>query len=142
MSIASLDATGSGRWRMMTLMSSAMSHRSTPRTRTAARILRDTRKRAGLTQRALAERAGVSQETIARIETSATQPRFDTLARLLDACGYELEVMPRLGMGVDQTLIASMLDLTSTERLAHGEEAARGMAWLRSAERRGAARTR
>lgn len=117
----------------MTTMSSNVRQLPTARTRAAARILRDARKRAGLTQRGLAQRAGVPQETIARIETSATQPRFDTLARLLDACGFELEVLPRLGVGVDMTLIDRMLAQGPGERLATGAEAARGMEWLRSA---------
>lgn len=121
----------------MTYMSSANGS-APPRRRSAAaaRILRDARVRAGLTQRALSTRAGVPQETIARIERSVTQPRIDTLALLLDACGFELEAMPRLGVGVDTSLIASMLDLTPAERLAKGEAAARDMAWLRSARRR------
>lgn len=123
---------------MMTSMSSDFPIRPLPRRRhgAAARILRDARGRAGLTQRALSARAGVPQETIARIERSVTQPRVDTLALLLDACGLELEAMPRVGIGVDTSLIGSMLDLTPAERLAKGEAAARNTAWLRSARRR------
>lgn len=105
-------------------------------------MLRGARRRAGLTQRGLAAASGVPQETIARIERSTVQPRFDTLAVLLDACGFELEVMPRLGVGVDQSLLATMLELTPAERLAKGEEAAHGMEWLRSASRRTTLRTR
>lgn len=124
---------------MMTLMSSPDATKPPlRRTRAAARILKGARHRAGLSQRGLSAASGVPQETIARIETSAAQPRFDTLALLLDACGFELEVLPRLGEGVDQGLIAATLEQTSGERLATGEEAARGMEWLRSATRRDA----
>ena len=107
------------------------------RTGAAARILRYARRRARLTQRVLASASGIPQETIARIESGTTQPRFDTLDRLLEAAGFELEVMPRLGVGVDRTLIASTLKLNPTERLEQGQRAARdmealGAAWARS----------
>jgi len=118
---------------MMTTMPSATTGRPARRTGAAARILRNARRRARLTQRALASASGMPQETIARIESGTTQPRFDTLARLLDACGFELEVMPRLGLGVDRSLIRWMLGLSAAERLEHGERAARDMETLQSA---------
>ena len=117
----------------MTFMSSAGREDAPLRSLAAARILRYARRKAGLTQRQLAEAAGIPQETIARIESSATQPRFDTLARLLDACGYELEVGPRLGQGVDRSLIDWMLAMSPAERLEHGHRAARGLTELHDA---------
>lgn len=121
---------------MMTSMSSAQPGPPARRTGAAARILRDARLRAGLTQRALAAASGIPQESIARIERSTVQPRFDTLALLLDACGFELEVMSRLGIGVDTTMIDSALDMTPAERLARGQQAAAGVRWLQTAVRR------
>ncbi len=53
----------------------------------ARTLLRAARKRAGLTQRELARRTGMPQTTIARIETGQTDPRVDTLNRLLAGCG-------------------------------------------------------
>jgi transcriptional regulator with XRE-family HTH domain len=70
-----------------------------------------------LTQRALAERTGIPQETIARIEAGRSDPRVETLDRLLEATGMGLEVMPRLGVGVDRTQINELLDLSMAERL-------------------------
>ena len=84
----------------------------------AGRMLRDGRRHAGLTQRELAGKAGIPQETIARIERGRADPRVKTLDRLLEACGYGLETMPRLGIGVDRTQIRSLLELTPSERLA------------------------
>ena len=78
----------------------------------AGRMVRDARSRAHLTQRQLAAKAGIPQETIARIERGRVDPRVTTLDRLLEACGYGLEVMPRLGIGVDRTQIAGSLELT------------------------------
>lgn len=53
-------------------------------------LLREARRRAGLSQRELAERAGTSQSVVARIELGRTSPSADTLRRLLDAAGFEL----------------------------------------------------
>ncbi len=78
----------------------------------------------------------MSQETIARIESGTTQPRFDTLGHLLGVCGFELEPTRRLGEGVDRTLIQAALRRTPSERLATGRQVAEGMEWLKSGVRR------
>jgi transcriptional regulator with XRE-family HTH domain len=74
------------------------------------------RRRAGLSQRALAEQVGVPQSVIARIERSGVVPRVDTLDRLLAGCGEALESRPRLGQGLDRTAIRQLLRLTPAER--------------------------
>jgi transcriptional regulator with XRE-family HTH domain len=84
----------------------------------AARLLRYARKRAGLSQRALAAKAGVPQPYIARIESSAADPTVTSLSRLLRACETTLEAMPGSGAGVDRTLLRAMLDRHPAERLA------------------------
>lgn len=53
-------------------------------------LVRTARRRAGLSQRALARRAGTAQSVVARIEAGATDPSSATLARLLAAAGVEL----------------------------------------------------
>ncbi len=83
----------------------------------AGRMLRDARARAHLTQRELAAKSGIPQETIARIERGRADPRVNTLDRLLEACEFGLEVMPRLGIGIDRTQIQELLKLTPSERL-------------------------
>ena len=50
-------------------------------------LVRTVRRVAGLSQRELAERSGVSARTIARIEDAAVDPRWATLARLIEAGG-------------------------------------------------------
>lgn len=82
----------------------------------AGRMVRYARRRAGLTQRALAARAGIPQETIARIERGRVDPRVGTLDRLLGACEYGLESMPRLGIGIDRSQIDALLRLTPAQR--------------------------
>ena len=84
----------------------------------AGRMVREARRRANLTQRQLSAKAGIPQETIARIERGRVDPRIGTIDRLLEACGYGLESMPRLGIGVDRTQIRELLKLTPSERLA------------------------
>lgn len=58
----------------------------------AAAELRRARRAAGLTQRALATRAGTSQATLSAYESGRKQPSVATLSRLLGACGARLEV--------------------------------------------------
>jgi transcriptional regulator with XRE-family HTH domain len=53
----------------------------------AAALLKRARERSGLTQRALAKRAGTSQSVVARIELGDTNPTVATLNRLLAAAG-------------------------------------------------------
>ncbi len=96
-------------------------------------MLRWARRRAGMTQRQLAERAGVPQSTIGRIESGATDPRLSTLRQLLRACGFDLEVEPLLGIGVDRTQFRELLRLTSDQRIAQVECAALDIAALRRA---------
>src|SRR5680860_571553 len=56
-------------------------------------LVREARRRVGLTQRELAERAGTTQSAIARIETGRSTPTFDTVLRLLRLCGLDLDIM-------------------------------------------------
>ena len=101
----------------------------------AARALRYARRKAGLTQRGLAEKTGLPQSTIGRIEAGLVDPRVGTLSRLLRACGFDLEVEPRLGVGVDRSLFQSSLPLSPAERIAHNVEFARFTRQLRAAAR-------
>lgn len=55
-----------------------------------ARLVREARERAGLSQRQLARRAGTSQSVVARIELG-NDPNWSTFARLLRAAGFDLD---------------------------------------------------
>ncbi len=83
----------------------------------AAQTLRDARRRAGLSQRALARLANTQQPAVARIESRAVVPRVDTLDRLLAACGLALATVPRPGAGIDRTQIRDLLTLSPGDRL-------------------------
>lgn len=58
----------------------------------AALSLRRARTAAGLTQGALAARAGTSQATVSAYESGRKQPSIETLDRLLRAMGQQLTV--------------------------------------------------
>lgn len=89
--------------------------------------LKEARRRAGLSQRALAKQAGVPQPTVARIESGAVVPRVDTLSKLLASCGWELTGGPRAGTGVDRSSIREMLALTPTQRLKRAAREGRNL---------------
>jgi transcriptional regulator with XRE-family HTH domain len=106
----------------------------------AAAVLRRSRRRAKLSQRELAARAGVPQSTIARIEAGLSDPHLRLFDRLLSACGQELEALPRLGVGVDRSRLRANLELTPAARLAKLSRTARNLAgWPGIAQRQAAA---
>lgn len=94
------------------------------------------RLRAGLTQQELARRAGISQPSLARIESGRVVPRLDTAARVLRECGMRLEPMPLGGQGVDRSTIRRMLALSPRQRLALAAKEARNLDALRPKRRR------
>ena len=97
----------------------------------AATVVRAARHAAGLSQRALAVRAGVPQSTVARIESRALDPRAGTVARLVRAAGFELVTQPRPGAGVDRSQIQERLRLTPRQRIDEVVAAARNVDRLR-----------
>src|SRR6202171_560705 len=86
--------------------------------RLAGNLLRVARARAGMSQRELAEAAGVQQSTIARIESGARQPSLPVLARILAAVGLEPRVTLE-GYGAHgDVLDATAARLNDTQRTA------------------------
>lgn len=55
-------------------------------------LVREARKRAALTQRELADRAGTTQSAIARLESGRTSPTLEQVQRLMRLAGFELLV--------------------------------------------------
>jgi transcriptional regulator with XRE-family HTH domain len=66
---------------------------------TAAATLRTARRRAGLTLRQLAARAGTSHSTLAAYEAGRKVPSVETFERVLRAAGFAaaLELTPAIG---------------------------------------------
>lgn len=85
---------------------------------TAGQLLREARRRHGLTQTQLAARARTSQAAISRIERGLVSPSVSTLAELLDLMGEELTLDARpIDYGIDKTLIQENLKRTPEERI-------------------------
>jgi transcriptional regulator with XRE-family HTH domain len=84
--------------------------------RLAGNLLRLARMRSGLSQRQLAEAAGVPQSTVARIETYRHQPTLPLLARLFAAAGLELRTRLEDYDDHDDVLDAQWAKMTAAER--------------------------
>jgi transcriptional regulator with XRE-family HTH domain len=59
-----------------------------------ARLIRTIRVRAGLSQAELARRAGIPRSVLNAYEHRRRQPGADALARIVEAAGYRLGVVP------------------------------------------------
>jgi transcriptional regulator with XRE-family HTH domain len=80
-------------------------------------LIREARRRAGLTQAELAARAGTAQPAITRWESGRTAVSLDDVVRLVRLCGLDLElaVVPRDVSDLAQA--ARLADLTGQQRL-------------------------
>jgi transcriptional regulator with XRE-family HTH domain len=58
----------------------------------ADRTIRAIRRRSGLTLRELARRAGTSHATLHTYEQGGKEPRVDTVARIAEAAGFDVEL--------------------------------------------------
>jgi transcriptional regulator with XRE-family HTH domain len=84
-------------------------------------LLREARRRHGLTQAQLAARARTSQAAISRIERDLVSPSVATLASLLDLMSEELVLATReVDWGHDETLLEANLRKTANERFRDG----------------------
>jgi transcriptional regulator with XRE-family HTH domain len=84
----------------------------------ASGLIRESRRQAGFTQAELGARLGRSQAAIAALERRNSNPRVETLERVLRATGHRLELSAHEHRSsVDETLIASNLRASPAERL-------------------------
>jgi len=94
-------------------------------TMSIASIVREARRRAGLTQAALAEKAGVPKSTVGRIESGARTPSVELVERLVEAAGFEVTVsLSEPDPGTD-SMFERTLRRTPAQRLADATRAAR-----------------
>jgi len=101
-----------------------------------ARLVREARRRARLSQRELARRAGTAQSVVARIERGQTDPAAETLLRLLHEAGFRLsvELTPRREPASHMLAdVPRILSLTPEERLREVANASRFIAAARRA---------
>lgn len=88
-------------------------------------LLREARSRAGLTQTELAQRAGVPQSTVGRIESGLRVPSTELLERLIRAAGFDVRVALAVPDPGTESLFERSLSRTPRERLADATRAAR-----------------
>jgi transcriptional regulator with XRE-family HTH domain len=62
--------------------------------RAAADLIASARSRARLSQAEVARRAGMTRSVVNAYERGRRQPQVDALVRVLDAAGYELDLVP------------------------------------------------
>lgn len=105
--------------------------RQTLSTLGSGRLIHDARRLAGLTQRELALRLGTTQSAVSNWERGRDVPRVDTLARILEACGFEADMSFRRQDDVDRAQIRQNLAMTPGERL----ESVRNVSELRAKAR-------
>ena len=85
---------------------------------TPGTILREARKRHGVSQASLARRAGTTQSAISRIESDRVSPRVQTLSSLLGLLGEELSIdAAPYDFGIDRSLITMNLDKDPSQRV-------------------------
>jgi len=90
---------------------------------TPGRLLREARRRHGVSQARLAARASTTQSAISRIERDQVSPSVETLGSLLHLVGEDLvlSAAPR-DAGIDRSLIRERFKTTPAERVDYGLE--------------------
>jgi transcriptional regulator with XRE-family HTH domain len=90
-------------------------------------LVREARRRAGLTQAELAERAGTTQSAIARLERGHGSPTMEHITSLLRACGFDLHVRIVPADDSDWLVAQSALERSAENRMRSNT------AWVESA---------
>jgi transcriptional regulator with XRE-family HTH domain len=91
----------------------------------AGHLVREARKRAGLTQRALAERLDTTQSAIARLERGGTEPSYERVAAAVRACGMDLVPQLLTTDDADWSLASTNLTVEPDERVRRHRAALR-----------------
>jgi uncharacterized protein len=99
----------------------------------AGALIREARRRAGLSQAELARRAGVSQPVISAYESGRRAPGLSTLTKLVEASGHRLQV----GLVAEPGLRRGLPDTPVGRRLRRNRRAI-----VDAAEQRGATNVR
>ena len=88
---------------------------------TPGQLLRDARRRRGVSQARLAIRAGTTQSAISRIERDQVSPTVATLTELLHLLGEDLVLETReRDWGIDRPMVRDNLSRDPGERVRRG----------------------
>jgi transcriptional regulator with XRE-family HTH domain len=99
-------------------------------------LVREARRRAGLTQVDLAGRTGTTQPAIARLESGLSEPSFRRVSEAVRACGLELVPLLREADESDWSVAVGNLSLTPQQRVENHQRAVRFAEQGREAMRR------
>lgn len=90
---------------------------------TPGELLREARKRRGVSQQRLAIRAGTTQSAISRIERDRVSPSVETLRELLHMLGEDLVLgSEERDAGIDRSLNRANLEFSVADRIRRGLE--------------------
>ncbi|MBI4172845.1 MAG: helix-turn-helix transcriptional regulator [Actinobacteria bacterium] len=107
------------------------------RAMTPGQLLREARRRHGVTQTQLATRARTSQAAISRIERDLVSPGVGTLSSLLAMLNERLVVAAEpIDWGHDRSLLRENLNFTPEQRIERQAVWSRGMRRIQRAARR------
>ena len=88
-------------------------------------LIREARRRAGLTQRELADRLGTTQSAIARLERGRTEPSYQRVVEAVRACGLVLVAQLRPADDADWTVASTNLLADPDTRVGRHQAALR-----------------
>ena len=100
----------------------------------ARTLIKEARRRGGLSQAELARRLGTKQPAIARWEAGEVEPSLNALRRALGACGFDLSLRLVPRDDSDDRAIAARLKLSPQDRLRRNQELLETERWLARAE--------
>lgn len=89
----------------------------------AGDLIREARRRAGLTQRELADRLDTTQSAIARLERGGTEPSYERVARAVRACGMDLVPQLLRADDADWSVASTNLTVDPDERIRRHQAA-------------------
>jgi transcriptional regulator with XRE-family HTH domain len=98
-------------------------------------LVREARKRAGLTQSELAARAGTTQSAIARLESGRPDVSLNDVIRLVRLCDLDLEVALVPQDASDMAQAERLARLTGPQRIQRHTRLTRQLRSLRDARR-------
>jgi len=96
-------------------------------------LVREARKRAGLTQSDLAARAGTTESAIASLESGRHDVSLNDVIRLARLCGFDVEVSIVPHDGSDMAQAERLASLTGPQRIQRHMRVARQLRVLRDA---------
>ena len=92
---------------------------------TPGELLREARRRHGVSQARLATRAGTTQSAISRIESDRVSPSVETLRSLLHLLGEDLVLTAQeRDTGIDRAMVRERFALTPSERVDYARSMA------------------